>query len=86
MAMSDPRTKQAVLDADFLALRAKILEVAAGLDRFDHAPGEPGADPRRDRLTTPSSSCSPTTPTAPSSVQLLFSRTYDTKWREELGV
>jgi hypothetical protein len=35
--MSTPLTGQQTLDADFLTIRAKIIEVAAGLDRIDRS-------------------------------------------------
>ena len=42
------RSKQSVLDSDFIEARAALLDVAAFLDRIDRADGE--ADYRRDAL------------------------------------
>jgi hypothetical protein len=84
--MSQSRTKQAVLEADFLSLRAKILEIAAGLDRFDRAGGDVNGDPRRRRLDEAIRLLLAEEPERAQQVQLLFSRTYDAKWRSELGV
>jgi hypothetical protein len=84
--MPEQRTKQAVLDADFLALRAKILEVAAGLDRFDRAAGDDPADPRRARLDEAIRLLLADDPDRAEQVQLLFSRAYDSQWRDQLGV
>jgi hypothetical protein len=84
--MSIARTKQQVLEADFLALRAKILEVAAGLDRFDRAGGDWPNDPRRNRLDEAIRLLLADEPDRAEHVQLLFSRAYDEAWRDQLGV
>jgi hypothetical protein len=84
--MQPLRTKQAVLDADFLALRAKILEIAAGLDRFDRAGGDWPSDPRRLRLDEAIRLLLGDEPERAEQVQLLFSRSYDESWRDQFGV
>jgi hypothetical protein len=84
--MSTARTKQQVLEADFLALRARILEVAAGLDRFDRASGDWPNDPRRNRLDEAIRLLLADEPDRAEHVQLLFSRAYDEAWRDQLGV
>jgi hypothetical protein len=43
-------TKADVLNREFLEVRAKILELAAALDRLDRAAGELGDDPRMSRI------------------------------------
>jgi len=67
-------------------LRAKVLEIAAGLDRIDRAPGEQGADPRRDRIERAIRLLVEDEPERAARVQLLFSRDYDDAWREAFGV
>jgi hypothetical protein len=84
--MAQTRSKQDVLEADFLVLRAKILEVAAGLDRFDRANGDWPADPRRNRLDEAIRLLQIDEPERAEQVQLLFSRAYDEGWRDKLGV
>lgn len=84
--MSTSRTKKDVLEADFLALRARILEVAAGLDRFDRAVGDWPGDPRRTRLDEAIRILLTDEPERAEQVQLLFSRPYDEAWREDFGV
>jgi len=49
--MGTPLTKQAVADLYFLEHRAKVLDLAAFLDRFDRA-GEPGGDDFRVQALT----------------------------------
>jgi len=84
--MGSPRTKQTVLDEEFLPLRAKILEIAAGLDRLDRAAGEAGSDPRRARLEHALRIVLESDERRAQRVQLLFSREYDQAWRKEFGV
>jgi hypothetical protein len=84
--MPQSRTKQAVLEADFLALRAKILEVAAGLDRFDRAAGDWPGDPRRTRLDEAIRLLLIDEPERAEQLQLLFSRSYEKDWRQKFGV
>lgn len=84
--MGSPRTKQTVLDEEFLPLRAKILEIAAGLDRLDRADGATGGDPRRERLKQALRLLLDADDRRAERVQLLFSREYDDQWRKEFGV
>jgi hypothetical protein len=75
-----------VLESDFLALRAKILEIAAGLDRFDRARGDWPGDPRRMRLDEAIRLLLSDEPHRAEQVQLHFSRPYEAKWREDFGI
>jgi hypothetical protein len=80
------RTKQLVLDEEFLPLRAKILEIAAGLDRLDRAEGATAGDPRRARLEQALRLLTEPGERRAERVQLLFSRGFDEDWRREFGV
>jgi hypothetical protein len=79
------QSKDVVLEHEFLPIRAKILEVAAALDRLDRADDSLADGARRDRideairiLLQPGSRAE--------QVQRLFSREYDARWREEFQV
>ena len=85
-AMSAPRTIDVVLEQEFLPLRAKILELAAGLDRLDRASGDLRRDERRQRLVRAIRLLLEDAPTRAEQVQLLFSRDYDQAWRKQIGV
>lgn len=81
-------TAQQVLDRDYLDTRAKILHLAASLDRLDRAGGSAAGDVRvatirsaLELLAAPSAQ-----PDRAERVQLLFSRPYEPDWREKLGV
>lgn len=77
-----------ILDREFLVIRAKILEVAAALDRLDRADGDVENDPRMklimDGIELIASKQSD--PVRAEKIQLLFSREYDAKWLEEFEI
>lgn len=84
--MPHARTKSDVLEAEFLPLRAKILEIAAGLDRLDRAGGALGADERRARLRQAIELLLAEAPDRAEQVQRHFSREFDEAWRAEFGI
>ena len=77
-----------ILDREFLEIRAKILEVAAALDRIERAEGEVADDPRMaliaDAINGIASEHS--APIRAEKIQLLFSRAYDEQWRNEFSI
>ena len=84
--MVTQRELSAVLEQEYLPLRAKILELAAGLDRLDRAAGDAAADPRRRQLADGVTLLLDATAGRAERVQRLFSREYSAAWRAELGV
>jgi hypothetical protein len=81
--MLPTRPFPAVLDSDFLEIRARILELAAALDRLDRASETPGLPPDRrvaqirsalEHLLVPE-------PSRAETVQRIFSLHYDPEWR-----
>lgn len=77
-----PRDASAVFERDFLETRAKVLEVAAALDRLDRAPEHPGhpLDPRRAQLRQALEALLQPGPDRAETVQMIFSRPYDPRW------
>lgn len=79
---------QQILDREFLEIRAKLLEIAAALDRIDRAEGDVDRDPRMqlidDAIKTVASD--QTDPIRAERIQLLFSREYDAKWIEDFAI
>ena len=79
---------QQILDREFLEIRAKILEIAAALDRIERAEGVVSHDSRMaliaDAINVIGNDQSD--PIRAEKIQLLFSRTYDEKWLEEFGL
>ena len=80
--MSQPPTVHTVLDQQYLPTRAKILEIAAVLDRLDRSAGE--ADPRADLLRSALQIVLENSPERAARVQLLLSRPYDEHWTTAL--
>jgi len=82
--MNTESSSQAVLDYEFLPVRAKILEIAASLDRLQRAPGKLDADERWKQLRAALQLLLDEEEGRAERVQLLFSRPYDRQWRETL--
>lgn len=86
------RSADTVISSEFLTTRAKLLEVAATLDRIDRAESssEPMGDLSRSQLKqlrdaimilTQSGSTDRT-----ATMQQLFSKSYDPDWKTEFGI
>ena len=84
--MSNGRAAAEVFDQELLPIRAKILEVAAALDRIDRASGSVGTDPRRTQVQAAIQVLLRPEDDRAEQVQLIFSRQYERAWREKLGV
>ncbi len=82
------QTSEQILQQEYLLARAKILELAATLDRIDRAQGNVEDHPQMKLLQQGFKIL--TDSAAPASraeqVQLLFSRTYAEDWRKTFGV
>ncbi len=74
----------AVLDREFLELRAGLLQIAAQLDRLDRAAGSVADDPRMHGVRQAIESLASTEGGRAAQVQLIFSRQYDPNWKETL--
>ncbi len=71
-----------ILDREFLEIRAKILQIAASLDRIDRADGDVDEDEKLELLRKGILILMSDSPDRAEQVQLLFSREYDESWRE----
>ncbi|MAT69318.1 MAG: hypothetical protein CMJ58_07300 [Planctomycetaceae bacterium] len=86
------RPVAATFENEFLPVRAKLLEVAAALDRLDRGAGEldEAAAARRallvDAVQLLAQSCDATHTDRAERLQLLFSRAYDADWRQAFEV
>ncbi len=85
------RSADQILDATFLEVRAKLLEVAATLDRIDRAaddgaPLSDAAAQRRQKLNEAIRLLLSEGPDRAERLQLLFSRKYETTWRQEMQI
>ena len=84
--MPNPRKSVEVLEQEFLPVRAKILEVAAALDRLDRASGSLASESRRAQVHAAIQILLRPDDDRAEQVQLIFSRQYQEDWREKLGV
>jgi hypothetical protein len=84
--MPNASSSQAVLDREFLEIRARVLEVAAALDRLDRADGPPAGDPRVAAVGQALDVVRSADGDRAERVQLIFSLPYDNSWRTTLGV
>lgn len=86
--MINTRDAVQVLSHDFLEARAKILEIAAILDRIDRAPARHGEHPdvRLCQLRQAVEALLVPGPGRAETVQQIFSLEYDAGWRERMNV
>ncbi len=83
---TDHKTAQQILDDTFLVLRSKLIDIAANLDRIERCDsGDVANDPRMQKIAAAIRILN--APAEPAErakqLQLLFSRTYESKWRSD---
>jgi hypothetical protein len=84
--MPNLRTAAAVFDQELLPIRAKLLEVAAALDRIDRAAGSVESDPRRTQVQAAIQVLLRPEDDRAEQIQLIFSRPYEDDWQDRFGV
>ncbi len=84
--MNTETTSEAALDREYLPARARILEIAAALDRIERAAGDVADAPRLKQLRAAIALLLEDEPGRAERVQLLFSRDYDQRWRETFKI
>ncbi|HEX5471622.1 MAG TPA: hypothetical protein VFW73_07030 [Lacipirellulaceae bacterium] len=72
-----------VFEQEFLPIRAKLLEVAAALDRLDRTSGTLGSEMRRRQIREAIEVLLRSENDRAEQVQLIFSRLYEDDWREK---
>ncbi|NOZ39822.1 MAG: hypothetical protein GXP24_06300 [Planctomycetes bacterium] len=83
--MTSPDSQPMYLEREYLPIRAKILEIAAALDRIQRAAKQQTDDSRWDQLQAGIRLLLEEEGERAEQVQLLFSRGYDEQWRETFG-
>jgi hypothetical protein len=83
-AMPIPLDAPEVLDREFLEIRARLLHIAASLDRLDRAEGTVADDPRLDKIRQAVAILAGDDAARAERIQLLFSRPYDPRWRSDV--
>lgn len=75
-----------VLEREFLEIRAKILEIAASLDRLGRGAGSVMEDPRYSQLQQGISLLQSNHEDKAALVQMLFSQPFQDGWRNDFGL
>ena len=84
--MTKVRKSNDVFDQEFLPIRAKLLEIAAALDRLDRASGSLAAESRRMQIHAAIQVLMRPDDDRAEQIQLIFSRPYEDDWREKLSI
>ncbi|MGD9721731.1 MAG: hypothetical protein AB7O59_05410 [Pirellulales bacterium] len=84
--MAIPLDAPEVLDREFLEIRARLLHVAAALDRLSRADGTVDGDPRLSKIFQALEILNDGRSDRAERIQLLFSRAYDPAWKKSLSV
>jgi hypothetical protein len=82
--MAGPRMLSEVFDQEYLPIRARLLEVAAALDRLDRADGTLRNDARRAQVQQAIQVLLDDDDDRAERIQLIFSRPYEDDWQEKL--
>lgn len=77
---------EVVLDREFLEIRAKLLELAASLDRLERAAGSVSEDERIRQMKQSLSILASAGADRAERLQLVFSRPYEANWRETFEI
>ncbi len=70
-----------ILDQEFLGIRAKLIDLAASLDRMRRAVGPASEDPRMDKIRQAAEIIAGRSPNQAEQIQLLFSLPYGENWQ-----
>ena len=80
--MPQTATAVQVLDREFLAIRGKLLEIAAALDRVERGQGSAAADPRSEKIREALATLGRAGANRAEQLQLVFSLPYEPQWRK----
>ena len=75
-----------VLDREFLGVRARLIDVAAALDRIARAEGDVGDDPRLERIRQTLEILRSDAPDRAEKLQMVFSLPYREGWKTDYGL
>jgi len=79
--MPIPLDAPEVLQREFLEIRARLLQVAASLDRLGRAEGSVASDPRLAKIHEALAILADDETDRAERIQLTFSRAYDSQWQ-----
>jgi hypothetical protein len=81
--MAKARSSNDVFEQEFLPIRAKLLEVAASLDRLDRASGSVTSESRLEQVRAAIQVLMGPENDRAEQIQLIFSRPFEDDWREK---
>lgn len=84
MDSPQPTPAQDVLDREYLEIRAKLLQVAAAMDRMDRGAGSVQSDPKLQQFRDALGVIASDGGNRAERIQMIFSRQYDANWRVAL--
>ena len=84
--MSTPLAARDVLNREFLNIRARLIDVAAALDRIDRAAGSVADDPRLAKIRHSLAVLAGSTSDRAEQLQMLFSLPYQDNWQQDYGL
>ena len=84
--MSASLSAQQILGQEFLEIRARLIAVAALLDRLDRAEGSVAEDPRLHKIHQALEVLKGRKPDRAEQLQLIFSLPYEENWQTKLAV
>ena len=84
--MPVPLPKAAALDREFLEVRARILEIAAALDRIERGAGSVDRDARLEKIRRGLEALTVAGADRAERVQVAFSLPYEADWQTRLTV
>jgi hypothetical protein len=84
--MAIPLDAGEVLDREFLETRARLLQIAASLDRLSRAEGSVDGDPRLAKIQEALAILAEQQGDRAERIQLVFSRAYDANWKSSLAM
>jgi hypothetical protein len=84
--MTKVRSSADVFEQEFLPMRAKLLEVAASLDRLDRAGGPLTSESRLKQVRAAIEVLLRAENDRAEQVQLIFSRPFEDDWRDKFNV
>ena len=84
--MTKVRNSTDVFDQEFLPIRAKLLEVAASLDRLDRANGSLASESRLKQVRSAIEVLLGPDDDRAEQVQLIFSRPFEDDWRDKVDL
>jgi hypothetical protein len=75
-----------VLDREFLTIRARLVDLAAALDRIDRAEGSAADDPRVEKIRRGLGVLAGKAAGRAEQVQMIFSLPYKDDWQKQYGL